>query len=125
MIEEHVFGAAQSDAFSAKRNSLLGLRGAVSVGADVELANLVGPNHQLLELLEDLGLGGSQRLVNEHLDHFGWVGVHFAGDDFASEAVDAEPVAVMEDMVAHREGTCLVVDLQRRAADNADLTHLA
>ncbi len=48
VIEEHVLGAAQADALGAEGDRLGGLVGQVGVGANPQLAMLLGPVHHLL-----------------------------------------------------------------------------
>ena len=57
-IEEHVLGAAQADALSAKGHSLLGVTGSVGVGADLHLTVLVRQLHDAAEVAA-LGRGGN------------------------------------------------------------------
>ena len=55
-IEEHVFGAAQSDALGAELQSGARIRRRVGIGAHAELAHLVGPGHQRAELARQFRL---------------------------------------------------------------------
>src|SRR5262249_55395979 len=101
-----------------------GLTGQVGVGADAQLADRVGPLHQLGELLIDPRLLRVHRLVDEHLHNFTRLAGHLAGDDLAGEAVDRQPVALLEYLIADRDSAFVVVDVQGAAADDADLAHL-
>ena len=62
----------------------------------LQLADRVGPLHQLGELLVDLRLLGLERLVDQHLHDLAGLGRHLAGDHLAGEAVDADEVAFLE-----------------------------
>ena len=63
------------------------------------LRHRVGPLHQLGELLIDARLLRLERLVDQHLDHLARLGRHLAGHDLAGEAVDADEVAFLEDVL--------------------------
>src|SRR5438128_1473481 len=65
------------------------------------------------------------RLVDEHLHDFTGFRGDLAFHDFAGEAVDADEVALIQGLAAGGERPLLVVDLQRLAADDADLAHLS
>ena len=56
----------------------------------LQLADRVGPVHQLGELLIDLRLLRLQRLVDQHLHDLARLGGDLAGHDLAGEAVDAD-----------------------------------
>ena len=45
ILEEHVLGAAEADAFGAHFAGLASVVGGIRVGADAQLADLVGPLH--------------------------------------------------------------------------------
>ena len=55
--EEHVLGAAQSDAFGAERTRLQGIARNVGVGANTHAAEGLGPSHEL----EQLRIVGTRR----------------------------------------------------------------
>src|ERR1035437_101559 len=80
--EEHVLGAAQSDAFGAELARHFGVARDIGVGAHAELAaEFVGPRH---EALQHAG---------------GWVGIQgvgLAGEDFAGGTIERNPVAFTE-----------------------------
>ena len=65
LAEEHVLGAAQTDAARAKGVGELGLIGQIGVRANAERPDLVGPGEDLGEALVDVGV----------------LGLHRAGDD--------------------------------------------
>ena len=124
MIEEHVLGPAEADALGAERDGLGRLVGQVRVGADAELAELVRPFHQLGVLLVDLRLLRLERFLDQHLHDLARPRRRLAGEDFAGEAVEADPVAVLEHLVADADRALGVVDVESAAADDADLAHL-
>ncbi len=51
--EEHVLSAAEADALRAECDRLSGMLGRVGVGADAQLAELVGPRHERAEVAGD------------------------------------------------------------------------
>ena len=55
--EEHVLGAAESDAFGAERAGLQGVARNVGIGANTDAAERLGPAHEL----EQLGIVGLTR----------------------------------------------------------------
>ena len=55
--EEHVLGAAQSDAFGAERARLQGVARDVGVGANAHAAERLGPAHEL----QQFGIVGARR----------------------------------------------------------------
>src|SRR5262249_42757545 len=123
-FEEHVLGPAQADAFSTESDGLGRFFRLVRVGANAELAIFVRPGHQLGELLVDLRLFGFERLINEDLDDFARSGGDLTGEYFTGESVDADPVAVLQDLVADGHRAFRVIDVEGAAADDTDLTHL-
>ncbi len=78
-FEEHVLGAAEADAFGAVAAGTLCILRIVGIGPDTQLANLVGPTEQGLQL----GLILKVRIL----------GLKLADEDLAGAAVDAQPVA--------------------------------
>ena len=81
-LAEHVLGAAEADALGAVGAGLGGILGLVGVGPDLQLADLVGPAENGLEIASGprSGLDRRQR----------------AGEDFAGGAVEADPVAFLD-----------------------------
>src|SRR5271168_362973 len=124
-FEEHVLGAAESDAVRAEGNCVGGLFGGVGVGADAHAGGFGAPVHELLEILVGLALPWRQRFFDEHLDDFRGGGGNLAGIDFARGAVDGECVAFLIGVAVDGHGFGGVVDLQCGGAANADLAHLA
>ncbi len=101
------------------------LLGRVGVGAHVHARRLVAPLHQLLEVLELLGLLRGLVAVDQAGDDLGRRGLDLAGVDLAGRAVDRHPVAFLERLAGHRHRARLVVHFHRRGAADADLAHLA
>src|ERR1035437_2845398 len=80
--EEHVLGAAQSDAFGAELARRFGVARDIGIGAHAELAaELVGPRHEALQ-----HAGGGVRVQ----------GVGLAGEDFTGGTIERDPVAFPE-----------------------------
>src|SRR5665647_2110090 len=123
--KEHVLGAAEADALGAELDGVGALVGLVGVGAHEQPPLDVGPLHQVVVVLEGLRVLGPQGALEEHLQHFAGARLELADDDLAGEAVDGEPVALLHHLVAHGDGARLVVDVERLAAHDADLAHLA
>ena len=111
VAQEHVLGAAQSDALGAEAAGQLGVLGVVGVGAHAQRAELVGP-------LED-GVEVARHLGQHELDR--------AQHHGAGGAVDGDHVAFLDDDVgAHDAGLLLLgVDAQRLHAANARGAHAA
>ena len=61
--EEHVFGAAQTDAFSAERARFFRVAGNIGVGAHSDLAERLRPAHKLLQFRMILRIGREQLSV--------------------------------------------------------------
>ena len=124
VIEEHVLGAAEADAFRSERDGLFGLVRKVGVRPHAQLAMLVGDLHQLVEAAEDFRLFGLHRLVDEHLDDFRGLGRDLAFEDFASEAVHRQEVTRLQHLVADGDRSLVVVDVQGCTTNDAGLAHL-
>ena len=92
--KEHMLGTAQTDALGAHIDGILRVGRVVGVGQDLELASLVGPAHETLEVGV---LGGSN-------------GRDLALVDVAGGAVDADPVAFLEFMAVDADGLGVVVN---------------
>ena len=109
LVEEHMLGAAQPDAFGAEfdRGARVGRR--VGIGAHFQFAHAVGPFHQRGEF------AGERRLEHRHL----------AGQHLAGRAVDGEHVALFQRRAAGRHGLRAVIDAQRAGAGDAGLAHAA
>ena len=95
-FEEHVLGAAEADAFGAESDGVFDLIGLVGIGAQTELAILVGQLHQRVVILEDFAFAGGERFADEHLLEFAVGGFDGTVEDFAGRAVDADGVAFAE-----------------------------
>ncbi len=89
-FEEHVLGAAQADAFRAEGDGVFYLIGLIGVGANAQLAVLVGQLHQRVVILKHFAIGRLQRLADEHLLQFAIGGFDRAVENFAGRAVDAD-----------------------------------
>ena len=74
LVEEHVLGAAQPDAFGAEFDRGAGVGRRVGIGAHFQLAHRIGPFHQRGEF------AGQRRLLHRHA----------AGEHLAGRAVDGE-----------------------------------
>ena len=84
-------------------------RGVVGVGADLEPADLVGPAQQL-EQVGILQIGNDGRELSQMDESVG--------------AVDRDPVALLDDDVAHCELALVEVDLDRAGSDDRRLSEL-
>ena len=80
LVEEHVLGAAEPDAFGAELHRDARVVRRVGIGAHAELAHLVGPAHQRRELARQ-----------RRLDHR-----HAPGQHLPGRAVDGDEVALPE-----------------------------
>ena len=109
LAEEHVLGAAQADALGAQLTGLGGVGAVVGVGLHTEVADLVGPADDLLEVLAQARRDERERPV----------------EDLAGRAVDGDLVALVDDDVADRDGLGVGVDLDRRGAGDAGLAEAA
>ena len=110
VAEEHVLGAAQTDALGAELARLGRVLGQVGVGADLERAELVGPAE------DDARTGPVGSGVTTGTS---------PSDDLARRAGDRDDVAFVHDRVADRELLGLQVDLERVGAADRGLAHPA
>ncbi len=108
-LEEHVLGAAEADALSAKTHCGFRIRRRVGIGTHAQLAHLVSPADQRGKFPGQL-----------RLDH-----VDLARQHLPSGAVDRDVVALLEGLPAGRHRARGIVDAQRTSAGNAGLTHAA
>ena len=108
-LKEHMLGTAQADALGAEGGSLLGVVRGVGVGADLQLAELVGPAHQTVEIAGDGGGSGLDLLAV----------------DVAGGAVDGDPVAFLVGLAGKLKGLGFFVHLDGAAAGNAAGAHAA
>ena len=109
LAEEHVLGAAQADALGAELAGLGGVGRGVGVGADLQLAALVGPAHQRGEVAGH-GRGDGRHLADHHV---------------AGRAVDGDELAGLHRLAGDGDGLARLVDLHRLAADDARLAPAA
>ncbi len=79
VVEKHMLRAAQADPFGAERDGLGSLIGLVGIGADLQLADGVGPFHELGILLIHARLFRLHRLVDQNLHDFARLGGDLAG----------------------------------------------
>src|SRR5439155_12870167 len=68
--------------------------------------------------------GRASRAPND-LHHFAWRGREVAAIDVAARAIDGDPIALVNDDVAHDEQTLLEIDVHLPAADDGALAHAA
>ena len=108
-FEEHVFCAAQADAFGAELDGDGSVVRRVGVGADAEFAVLVGQRHYRAERAGQLRIDG----------------VDLADVDITCRAVKADPVTFLEGLAVGGEGFLLVVDVAVASAGNAAFAHSA
>ena len=108
-LEEHMFGAAQTDAFRAESARLTGVSRGVGVGPDMERTVLVRPFHDSAEITGKFGFDGGQ----------------FAREDFAGGTVEGNPVSFVESLSAEGEHFLLFVDVDVAATGDAAGAHAA
>ena len=109
LVEEHVLGAAQADAFRPEPHGDAGVVGRVGIGANLELAHLVGPAHQ-----------GGEFARQRRLLHGDLAGQHLAG-----RAVDGDDLALLERYAAGAQRVGGIIDADRAGAGDAGLAHAA
>ena len=124
VIEEHMFGTAKANTLCAKSNRCLCLVWLVSVCANFQLSNFVGPTHKLGKLLVYLGIGWFHGLGDQNLHNFAGLGGNFAFHNLAGETIDGNPVTFLKGLATSGNSSLLVVDLQITATHDANLTHL-
>ena len=105
-----MLGAAQTDAFGPVAPRPRGVGGVVGVGADAEAAEVVGPRQEPL-----------QPVIGQVGDH----GVEATGVDLAGAAVEGDPVALLDDVVAGGGAAGHGVDLQAGCPDDGGGAELA
>ena len=124
VIEEHVLGAAQADAFGAERDRLRRLIGLVGIRADLELAVLVGPVHQLLEAAIDVRLLGCQfLLMSTCTTSLGLVATAPAKTSPVKPSMQMSSPS-LKVLALDGDGALVVIDVQLAGTDDADLAHL-
>ena len=109
LLEEHMLGAGQADAFGAKGTGLLGVGRGVGIGADFQAAKFIGPGHQSVEVVGQLRLA--------RLDA--------AFDDLTGRAVDGDEVAFVQRHAAGLKRLALEIDLHGGRTGNARPPHAA
>ena len=124
-FEEHVLGAAEADAIGAEGDGVFDLIGLIGVGAEAELAILVGQLHQRVVILERFALARIERFADEHLLEFAVGGFDRAVEHFAGGAVDADGIAFAERDAFAGERAGVIVDVNIAGAGDADFAHLA
>ena len=106
-LEEHVLGAAQTDALGAKGHSLGGVTGSISVGADLQGSSGVGPLHEAVEVAGNRsGNGGNGLAIN-----------------VAGRAVDGNVVAFLNNVAGQLKFLGFLVHLDVAAAGYAAGAH--
>jgi hypothetical protein len=108
-LEEHVFGAAQADAFGAELARPLCVRRSVRVRAHPQHAQLVGPLHQLVKLGAELRLDGRD----------------LPQQDAARRAVHRDPVTLADHQAIAGAAAGLVVNAEGARSHHAALAHAA
>ncbi len=109
-IEEHMLGAAEADALGAELASDLGILRGVGVGADLELAVLVDPLHELTEVAGQFGLHRR----------------YLAEDDFTGGTIKGDDVALFDNNAAlGGELLLAIVDDDVAATGDAAFAHAA
>src|SRR5205085_6782840 len=97
IAEEHVFGAAQSDAFSTKAARGFRIERSVAVSAHTEATELVRPLHQLMKI-------GTELRLNRR---------HSAEKDAAGRSVNCDPFAFGDYFAIDGELLLAVIDIDR------------
>jgi hypothetical protein len=87
-FEEHVLGTRQADASRAEGNRIARLLGRVGVGAYTHARRLVAPFHQLLKVLELLGLLRRLVLVDQSRNNLRGRRLDAAGEYLSRRTVD-------------------------------------
>ncbi|MPL66381.1 hypothetical protein SDC9_12054 [bioreactor metagenome] len=103
VLEEHMLGPAETNAFGAQLYGLGRVLGRVGVGAHLQAAYLVAPGKEGFEFLGLFGLGQGQG----------------GGENLAGRAVDGDLVSLLENLAAHPHEFGFVVYIQGLAADYA------
>ncbi len=125
--EEHVLRAAKTDAVRAEEACDARVVRRVGVCADAEGSDLVCGAEEAIEVAIDLGLLGFQRSFEQHLHDLGRSRGELAAEDLAGRAVDREPVAFLERLVAFAAAqfALLIIDTHAARADDAGTAHAA
>ncbi len=120
-----MLGAGKANAFSTKLDSLLHLLWSVRVGADTQLTKLIGPAHELHELLVGIGTLGGSLVLDETLDDLRGRRLNTALVDIPNESVQRKLIAFLQSHTVSGEGLLGVVDRHAVGTTNTDLPHLA
>src|SRR5208282_363553 len=105
ILEEHVLGANEADAFRTHFAGLARVLGGVGIGADAQGADLVAPGEKGF-------VGGRELGVGE---------LELALIDGSLAAIEGDPVALADDAAAGAELFLGVIDVEGFAADDAAL----
>ena len=106
-LKEHVLGTAKANALCAEGNRLLGIAGRIGIGADHQLARLVGPAHEAGEIAGDGGFHGGDQAI-----------VHIAGG-----AVHGDAITLVIDLASDGDGVVFLIELQVAAANYGRAAH--
>ena len=123
-LEEHVLGAAESDALGAHLGGAVGVAGDVGVGSHAKPADRVGPLHQLVVLAEQKAFLAGEHAVL-HLDDFGGLDLDLPDIHRAGETRQADILTFADDLGADGDGLGVVVDPQFARAGDAWGAHAA
>ncbi len=104
LLEEHVLGPAQADALRAEEPRDPRVLRGVRIRPDAELAHLIGPFEEPVELAEHERVLGPHRSLEQHLDHLGRARLDPAAENLAGGAVDRDPIAFTERPFPARSG---------------------
>ena len=107
--EEHVFGAAEADAFGAEIAGGAGFVGRFGIGADFHAARGIGPFQNGGEV------AGEHRLL----------GGDAAPEDAAGGAINGDRFAFFHDDAERRHGSGFIVNAQAAGSHHAGLAHAA
>src|SRR5688572_385758 len=123
-LEEHVLGAAQSDAFGAEPAGDASVAWRICVRSDAHRPDLVRPAKELGVRLVD-GSGGALQITRCHPHDLARNGRQMAGKDASGCAVQRQPVAFRYLRAIYGEAASLEVNLDLLAANDGALTHTA
>src|SRR6266576_2307840 len=119
-----MLSTAKANALSTECLGNGGLIRLIRVRAHAKRAHLVGPFHQLGELLKYTRCLEIQSVREQNLQNFGGQGLNFASKYFTSATIDGDPIAFVKFDLIYAQFVRRVVDVQHLTSGNTDFAHL-
>ena len=119
-----MLSTGQTNAFSTELDGLLHLLRSIRIGADTERAQLVGPTHELHELLVRVRTLGSSLVLDQALDDLRGRRLDAALVNIPNKTVQGKLIAFLQGNAISRECFLRVIDRHAVRTTHTDLAHL-